>query len=98
MACTHLYILSVSRGLREGSGPCIFVLSFAGNGLHWINKAILMYVVQTGKAHLGAEMSKFPRYSCNSDEVKSLTVIQTSSVVGYWCMSFAAPNGPQRMR
>ena len=78
MACTDLYVLSVPRGLCEGSGPCIFVFSFARNGLHWINSIILMHVVQTGKARLGAEMSKFARYSYNSNEVKSLTVIQTS--------------------
>ena len=78
MAWTHLYILSVPRGLREGSDLCIFVFSLAANGLQWINSIVLMYVDQIGKASLGAEMSKFARYSCNSDMVISLTLIQTS--------------------
>ena len=70
--------MSVPRGLHEGSGPCIFVFSLAGNGLQWINSKVLMQVLLTGKASLGAEMSEFSWYSCNSDVVISLIVIQTS--------------------
>ena len=93
MACTHLYILSMPRGLHEGSGLCIFKLFWAATGLQWINSLVFMHVDQTQKARLGAETSKCTQYSCNSDVVISLTLIQTSEVVGHWCMSIVVLNG-----